>query len=277
MIYLGDSMASRMEKYYSSQPETTRRSQRNQNLYREIYDLGEYSNIEAVATLDRTNEIDLTKIKNMLKNREDYKKQKEYRSLLRKEDEDEENVIPEIKEEPKSYDIKEALEKIKEEKKEDDAYRSLNNTNYNILKELKIKNDRKKELNKEEEQELKELIHTITSTSLLNKLDNEELSLNMLEDLASTGETTIQARGSVEALLEEAKAIDKQKQMKEKENEIDNSFYTSSLNFDRKDFEDLYDKEVRKSKTSLKIKLVAGVILSFISIAIIFIIYKFIG
>ena len=66
-----------MEKYYSSQPETTKRSQRNQSLYREIYDLGEYSNIEAVATLDRTNEIDITKIKDMLKNREDYKRQKE--------------------------------------------------------------------------------------------------------------------------------------------------------------------------------------------------------
>ena len=53
-------MASRMEKYYRQQLEVTRRSQRNQNLYREIYDLGEYSNIEAVATLDRTNEIDIT-------------------------------------------------------------------------------------------------------------------------------------------------------------------------------------------------------------------------
>lgn len=270
-------MKSRMEKYYSSQPETTRRSQKNQSLYREIYDLGEYSNIEAVATLDRTNEIDITKIKNMLKNREEYKRQKEYRNLLRKEDEEKEEVKEEIKEEVKSYDIKEALEKLKEQKKEDDAYRSLDNTNYNILKELKIKNDRKKELNKEDDKELKELINTITSTSLLNKLDNEELSLNMLEELASNGETTIQEKSTVEALLEEAKALDQKKQIQEKSNEIDNSFYTSSLNFDRKDFEDLYEKEDKKSRTNLKIKLVVGVILGLISLAIIFIIYKFIG
>lgn len=270
-------MASRMEKYYRQQLEVTRRSQRNQNLYREIYDLGEYSNIEAVATLDRTNEIDITKIKKMLKNREEYKRQKEYRNLLRKEDQIKEEKKEEIKEEVRTYDIKEALEKLKEEKREDDAYRSLDNTNYNILKELKIKNDLKKELNKEEEKELKELINTITSTSLLNKLDNEELSLNMLEELASTGETTIQEKSAISSLLEEAKALDRKKQLEEKETEIDNSFYTSSLNFDRKDFEDVYDKENKKNTTNLKIKLVVSIILGIISFAIIFLIYKFIA
>jgi len=99
----------------------------------------------------------------------------------------------------------------------------------------------------------------------------------MLDELASNGETTIQEKSTVEALLEEAKALDQKKQMQEKTNEIDNSFYTSSLNFDRRDFEDLYEKEVKKSRTNLKIKLVAGVILGLISLTIIFIIYKFIG
>lgn len=275
MIYLGDIMASRMEKYYRSQEEVTKRSQKNQALYREIYDLGEYSNIEAVATLDRTNEIDITKVRKMLKNREDYKRQKEYRRLLRQEDEIKEEKIEPVYEEIKSYDIKDALEKLNDQK-EDDRYRSLDNTNYNILKELKIKNDRKKELNSVDDQELKELIHTITSTSLLNKLDNEELSLNMLEDLASSGETTVQNKNTVEALLEEAKRLD-QKKKNEETRELDNSFYTSSLNFDRKDFEDLYDQEEKPMKTNLKIKITVGVILGLISLMIIFFIYKFIG
>ncbi len=270
-------MASRMEKYYRSQSSTTKRSERNQDLYREIYDLGEYSNIEAVATLDHTNEIDITKIKKMLKNREDYKKHKEYRSLLRQEDEAPKEEVPKPKEENRNYDITEALEKIKDEKKADDAYRRLDNTNYNILKELKIKNDRKKELNSEEDQELKELINTITSTSLLNKLDNEELSLNMFEDLASSGQTTVQDKNTIESLLEEAKALDQKKIEEEKEKEIDNSFYTSSLNFDSKDFEELYDKDIHDNKITLKIKLVVGAILIFVSILIIFFIYKFIG
>jgi hypothetical protein len=275
IIYLGDSMSSRMEKYYRSQTSTSKRSERNQDLYREIYDLGEYSNIEAVATLEHTNEIDITKIKKMLKNREDYKRQKEYRSLLRGEDEPVKEEIIEPKEEVKNYDIKEALNKIYDNKQEDDEYRSLNNTNYNILKELKIKNDHKKELSESEDKELKEMINTITSTSLLNKLDNEELSLNMFEDLASSGETKIEDKNSVQALLEEAKALEQKKREESTPNEIDNSFYTSSLNFDSKDFEDLYDKENKKTKVNLKIKLVVGAILLVISVIIIFLIYNF--
>lgn len=269
-------MASRMEKYYKSHSTSSKRSERNQDLYREIYDLGEYSNIEAVATLEHTNEIDITKIKKMLKNREDYKRQKEYRNLLTKEEEPELKVEEPI-EEIKNYDIKEALEKLKDSKKADDEYRSLNNTNYSILKELQIKNEAKKEVNSEDNNELKEMINTITSTSLLNKLDNEELSLNMFEDLASSGETVIENKNTIQALLEEAKALDKKKIEEQKTSEIDNSFYTSSLNLDSKDFEELYDKEERRSKVNLKIKLVVGAILIFVSLFIIFFIYKFIG
>lgn len=269
-------MASRMEKYYKSHSASSKRSERNQDLYREIYDLSEYSNIEAVATLEHTNEIDITKIKNMLKNREDYKKQKEYRSLLSREEEMEVEIKKE-EEEIRNYDIKEALDKLKETKKADDEYRSLNNTNYSILKELQIRNEGKKELPHTEDKELKEMINTITSTSLLNKLDNEELSLNMFEDLASSGETTIENKNTIQALLEEAKALDKKKLDEQRTSEIDNSFYTSSLNLDSKDFEELYEKEERRSKVNLKIKLVVGAILIFVSIFIIFFIYKFIG
>ncbi len=269
-------MASRMEKYYKSHSTSSKRSERNQDLYREIYDLSEYSNIEAVATLEHTNEIDITKIKNMLKNREDYKKQKEYRNLLAKEEKKEIEVKNE-EIEIKNYDIKEALDKLKETKKVDDEYRSLNNTNYSILKELQIRNEREKEITHTEDGDLKEMINTITSTSLLNKLDNEELSLNMFEDLASSGKTTIENSSSIKALLEEAKALDKKKMEEQKNSEIDNSFYTASLNLDSKDFEELYDKEEQKTKVNLKIKLVVGSILIFVSIFIIFFIYKFIG
>jgi hypothetical protein len=116
-------MASRMEKYYARQAETKKRSQKNQQLYREMYDMGEYSNIEAVTTLDHTNEIDITAVKQMLKNREDYKRQKEYRSLLRGEEEKKEEKKELQIEEVKNFDIKDALEKLKEEKKEDNTYR----------------------------------------------------------------------------------------------------------------------------------------------------------
>ena len=48
-----------------------------------IDDVATYSNIEAVAPLDKTNEIDITKIKKMLKSREDYKRQRDYQDVLK--------------------------------------------------------------------------------------------------------------------------------------------------------------------------------------------------
>lgn len=267
-------MASRMEKYYNSET-VNKRSRKNQSLYRDMYDLGEYSNIEAVESLDRTNEIDITKVQKMLQNREEYKRQKQYRSLLNK-DIDEEPLRKELKiEEVKNYDIKDELEKIQNMTREDDEYRSLNNTNYNILKELKIKSEKQKEFGEEDAKELKELINTITSTSLLNKLDDEELSLNMLGDLASDGdETTITKKDSIGSLLQEAKSLEKKK--REVPNEIDNSFYTSSLDFDKKDFENLYEQENAKKQKNLKLILTVTGIVLVVFIILVVIILNFI-
>ncbi len=267
-------MASRMEKYYNSET-VKKRIQKNQSLYRQMYDIGEYSNIEAVESLDRTNEIDITKVKQMLQNREEYKRQKQYRSLLNQEEE-KEPLKKELKvEEVKNYDIKDELEKLKNQTRENDEYRSLNNTNYNILKELKIKSEQQKEFSEDDAKELKELINTITSTSLLNKLDNEELSLNMLGDLAKDeNEKTMPERASIESILEEAKALDKKKE--DKPSEIDNSFYTSSLDFNKKDFEDLYEQENKKKSKNLKLILTVTGIVLVIFIALVLIILKFI-
>ena len=79
LLLIGDSMVSRMEKYYRNEVDTKQRSQKNKDLYRSIYDAGEYSNIEGIATMDKNNEIDITKVRNTLKNRENYKRQKQYR------------------------------------------------------------------------------------------------------------------------------------------------------------------------------------------------------
>ena len=57
-----------MDRYYKN--DTTnlkKRTSRNQQLYDSIYEDNNYSNIEGIATIDKSNEIDITKIKNMLK------------------------------------------------------------------------------------------------------------------------------------------------------------------------------------------------------------------
>lgn len=110
-------MSSRMERYYKPSKEVTRRTDMNRELYHKIYETNEYSNIEGIATLDTSNEIDITKVKKMLQNREDYKKQKDLRSILYKEKENVVEVKNEEPEEEKNYDISEILNKAKSEKK----------------------------------------------------------------------------------------------------------------------------------------------------------------
>ena len=244
-------MASRMDKYYSNNSSSVRkRSQKNQDLYRDIYDMGEYTNIEAVATLEKTNEIDITKIKDMLKNREAYKKQKQYRQILRKEEIEEPEVSNEFveKEQDKIYDIRDVLTRAKDNKPKEKSFRSLDNTNYNILKNI----DLKKEEKYEDDDELKELINTITSTSMLNKMNDKELGLNMF-DLESTNTTIVEESKSIKTLLEEAKAYEEKK--KKIDNTIDDSFYTSSLNFSKEDFEEAGKVIKKKSKKKLLLKI----------------------
>ena len=256
---------SRMDRYYKNNTYENKRSRMNQNLYRSIYSTDEYSNIEGIATMDKTNEIDLSKIKGMLKSREEFNSQKEYRQLFKKVDEP--VLKEEIKSEPdeKNFDIRDILEKVKNQKQEDEKYRSVDNTNYNLLKELKIQ-DRKREI-EENQTELKELVDTITNTKALNKMDDSELSLSVFDDLKAS-EHTISNSKSIQKILDEAKN-------ESKTNEMSNSFYTKSLNFSKKNLQEYEDsKEEKKKKRKIKI-LVACILLISLS-AVAFMLYKFI-
>ena len=48
-------MASRMEKYHSNASNVGKRSVRNEGLYKDIYENKEYSNIENIAVMEKTN------------------------------------------------------------------------------------------------------------------------------------------------------------------------------------------------------------------------------
>ena len=61
-----------MERYYQTEKEGNTRTKRNTKLYNSIYSYGKYSNIEGIASIDNTNEIDITKVKKMLETREKY-------------------------------------------------------------------------------------------------------------------------------------------------------------------------------------------------------------
>lgn len=250
---------SRMERYYKNNYNENKRSRMNQDLYRTIYEADEYSNIEGIATMDKTNEIDLTKIKGMLKSREDYNSQKEYRSLFKNRAVEEEIIEEDEEIEEKNFDIRDILEKVKNQKQDDEKYRSIDNTNYNLLKELKIK-ERKKEIENNEE-ELKELVNTLTNTSMLNSMNDSELSLSLFDDLKASEKTLANSK-SIQKILDEAKKEQTTEQMS-------NSFYTKSLNFSKKDMEEYASsKEAKRSLRKIKILVTFIVLVVLIAIGV---------
>ena len=72
-------MQSRMEKNSRNHESEMARSDRNKRLYSEVYNPDSYTE---VAELENTNEVDLSKIKELLKSREEYQKAKNYKEIL---------------------------------------------------------------------------------------------------------------------------------------------------------------------------------------------------
>lgn len=265
-------MPSRMEKYYNTNTEVKQRSKINEDLYRKIYDVAEYTNIEGIANIEKTNEIDITKIRAMLKNREEYKREKEYRQIIKESKPKAEEQV-EFKEEEKNYDIRDILNKAKDERSIDDEnYHSLKNTQYNILKGINLKDSINNQEYFEEEEGLKDLINTITNTSMLNKLGDRELSLNMFDELKSTGNTQIGNSKSIRAILEEERQNQQNKE--EEKNDIDKSFYTSSLSFKDDDFDELKDINVALKKNNILIKVLLVILLIIIVTGTGYVIYN---
>ena len=251
-------MASRMEKYHSNVSSSGRRSVRNESLYKDMYENTEYSNIEKVATMEKTNEISLEQIKELLKERED---KKNY-STVKKE-------VPRVYQDPtedRSYDIRDILVKAKDEHVDDNKNRSLKNTQYNILKNINIKE-------KLDEYDQSELEKTLVNTSVLKNIDDNELSLDMLSDLKSTGNTIVE-KTNVGDLLKEVQEA-KDKYQPHEDDGLDKSFYTSSLNFKDEDFEQLKDLQDSIDSNNKMIKVLFFLLFLVIAFVVGFVLYKF--
>lgn len=251
-------MASRVEKYYKTR-ETKRRSLKNEALYKIIYEDETYSNIEGVLETPKANEIDINKIRELLASHETEKKQ-----VRKLETKPQYESQPLDEDEEKSYDIRDILVKAKDSRKDkEEKYRSLKNTEYNILRNIKIN----KNQDLEQEEELKDLINTITSTSMLNKMSDNELSLNMFEDLKS--DTMIGDSSSIKAIIEEAKD-------ESKTEEMDKTFLCSSLGFKDDDFEQIQDlsKSISRNNKIIKVLVILVVIILLVLGAIAYTVIK---
>jgi len=272
-------MKSRMERYYNTS--TNRgRTKANERLYEQIYQDDSYSNIAAVATLEKTNEIDLSKVKDLIKSREEYNKVKGYRDFLPKRETPKIEVNEEPEEE-KDYDIKSILEKAKSERDINDeleARRRLRNTQFDILKNLNIHDEKPKKINNIdnndiESEELKNLINTITSTGVLNKMGDDDLSLSLLSDLKPSGNTIVKSSSLVASVIEEEKKAEEKKKHEDEMN-IDKSFYTSSLNFSKDDFEDFKDVADSTKKSNKVIIIIVTMLIIVIGVAVAYLLLK---
>jgi hypothetical protein len=237
-------LSSRMDRYKQRNTTYTGRTEKNKELYESLYEDSEYSNIEGIASISKSNEIDLDKLKKML-NDKDEKEERKYRTarvpVITKEE------AEEIYDKP--YDIKSLINKAKNEGNENNEYRSLKKVDLDFLKKLNLKDLRDLKEDPEATEELKDLIDTITSTSVLNKIDDKELSLDMLSELKPTGNTIMDTGGN---LKEEIEAKAKEDRIKE----IDQTFFTTSHNFKKEDFETPEDKNDTEKENKLKKSLV---------------------
>ena len=261
-------MPSRMSKYHGNSRTSSSRYERNEDLYKNLYQTNDYSNISAVATLEKTNQVEIEKIKEMIRDRESYKKQKEVATIYPIEKKQETIIDTRNNFDEKTYDIRDVLTKAKETRKndKDEIYKK---NQYEYLLTSKSYN-KKNEETENMSSELEEIIKTITNNSELNKLSNSELSLDLLDDLKSN---TIYDEGTESEAIK--KIIAEEKRKIEEKDEIDKSFYTTSFKFSDKDFEDDENiiKETINTKKNLGIKIILGIVLILITIITIYVVY----
>lgn len=289
-------MRSRMDRYkeYDDNNQTIQRSRRNQELYETIGTNAKYTNFTDVSN---SNTYLLNPSKKSNYTRENYQQLKEYTNITpqtrtKKELEDFNHLYQ--KEENKIYDINSFLEKAKEQRKDKDALeekRKLKNTNYNILASInpeELEEYRKEKMKRiaPEEDGLKELINTIASKTLAGEI-SKETGVDLLSDLMATSaidrisndKTEEKDKGlelSKEILDKDTlKEIDKAAEKKPINNsknlkDIDDSFYTKSMDLSDKDFFADDEDEEKKIPVGIKILLVL-VLIVLIGVSIYFI------
>ncbi len=190
-------MNTRMSKYENLDDTNMSRSKRNQDIYNSS-DMGEMSRFKSNTNVsvisDAPKEIDIEKIKNYIDSMNDEKEEKRKRLNLDVEEEKEEPVK---REELRNYDINSVLEEAREKKEEDyeeQRYRKINNTQYDILKNIKIREEEEKEDDDElntQEKTIVDLIQNIKSNGNKDKEDIQDNPNDLFKSLMSDDENTV--------------------------------------------------------------------------------------
>ena len=258
-------MKTRMERIYEETDIETSasRTARNKRYYNRIDDDENYTNIEATIETPKSNEIDITKIRDLILRREEEENNKN-RLVKRDVEIEMPNMALLEDEEEKNYDIIDVLSKAKEERtSREDKYHKLDEEYLEYLKHPEKKIE--KIPMEDDIKEIKNLLNTLTSSLELKKMKASELSLDMLNELKDTG--TIDTDDPlIKNLINGASKIEEDKN---KEEDIDNTFNTTSMNIKVKDYG---DDEPKKKNPVLSI-LIGLLIISVIALGV-FILYK---
>ena len=215
-------MGTRMDKYKNDNLEIPKRSEKNKELYRQIYNA--YDEFENLIVPSNVKEIDVSSLKKEITSRDEYKKVKDYSDITNNKVIRKEIVQEEQKKENEIYDINELLNKaVKDNKKEDINEEMMSSDSY--LKKLRLDESKTNlDLVKEKYEDIQK--ETLEEDESLIKTAN--LSLDILSDLKGDNDNTmIDAPIKDEFLPEE-----------------DNQFYSSEFKFSKKDFEDKDDKNI---------------------------------
>jgi hypothetical protein len=260
-------MKTRIEKYHKNS--NLKRTQKNDHLYEKLYEID--STPVEVELLDNVKEIDISKIKEMIDNREEYKSMQKYRQIVKTEDAETEptyDIYEDI--ENKMYDINNILEKAKSKRDpENEAGKKLRNTQYNILSKLDL-NEAIKE--QEEDAEIEEMVtdfftHSGDLSKIIEKEDEIEVdkSGDLFSSLKSNNENTVLTEPIKNEQIKNKEAKDEAELMK------DNSFYTNVHSFVKEDFEELQHLQgvVKKNNKLIKI-MITILIISIIVLLVLF-------
>ncbi len=249
-------MDSRMSRYSEEKNRTNTRSSLNQDLYKTIYENSEYSNVEGILTNPKPNEVNLNKLRELLQERENSSAPK---PIIKKRPEINLNDTSSFDDDNRNYDIREILSKAKNDHK-DDKYRSMQDFDYTLPDTIKSGTDLPKEAD-----EIGELMNSITNSTSLQKLSNEELSLNLFDDLKS--DTMISDSKSIRKIINEEIKKELNDTNTLNNNGIDKSFFTNSLNLKKDDFDEIGEM----SETIHKNNKLLTTILLFIATAVVII------
>lgn len=240
-------MNTRMDKYENDTPELKKRTERNQDLYKN-YELDNYNKFDVNSNIsvlkDNAKAIDVDQIRDMLdkKYRDNIPKRK---SISIEEDTEPESEI--LKEDTKEYDLNSILSKARQEKNIDYEVERLNRAYSG--RDLVDKVNEKYSAKEKEALEITSLMNTITELELKNQRKDAELL-----DLADEDD-------------DKSESSEVKVETPEKEEE---EFYTGKLRVTEEDYDDFKDmqEDIRSNSVLIKI-LVFIFIIVLIGIAVV--------